>query len=35
MPRAARFALSQIQQEALIKLRRRMARSGVNRDSLF
>ena len=30
-----RERIRQIQQEALIKLRRRMARSGVNRDSLF
>jgi len=30
-----RERIRQIQQEALIKLRRRMARSGVHRDSLF
>jgi RNA polymerase nonessential primary-like sigma factor len=30
-----RERIRQIQQEALVKLKRRMARSGVNRDSLF
>jgi RNA polymerase nonessential primary-like sigma factor len=30
-----RERIRQIQQEALVKLKRRMARQGVDRDSLF
>ena len=30
-----RERIRQIQQEALVKLKRRRARSGINRDSLF